>query len=42
MSDLPLHNLVEYLVVVHDLLLVALLSLVKEYQIVVGVEDLAH
>ena len=42
MSNLPLHNLIEYLIVVHDLLLVALLNLVKEYQIVVGVEDLAH
>ena len=42
MSNLPLHNLIEYLVVVDNLLLVALLSLVKEHQIVVGVQDLTH
>lgn len=42
MGNLPLHNLIENLVVVHDLLLVALLGLVEEHQIVVGVEDLAH
>lgn len=42
MGDLPLHNLVENLVVIHDLLLIALLDLVEEHQIVVSVKDLAH